>query len=96
MQLWSRHYTALGVSLVFNPVTKRCCQRHEQNLAGDMNENVKPVLCSFDADITLLLSVEEEEEYLARSLKAATNSCADLVPCPQANCDGVAVTGGGA
>ncbi len=61
-----------------------------------MNEDVIPVLCSFDADITLLLSVKEEEEYLARSLKAATNSCADLVPCPQANCDGVAVTGGGA
>lgn len=40
--------------------------------------------------------MEEEQEYLARSLKAATNSCADLVPCPLANCDGVAVSGGGA
>ena len=52
--------------------------------------------CSFDADIPLLLSVEEEEQYLARSLKAATNSSPDLLPCPTADCEGVAVTGGGA
>ncbi len=51
--------------------------------------------CTLDADIPLLLTVEEEEQYLERSLKAAANSCADLVPCPQPNCDGVAVAGQG-
>ncbi|KAK9901691.1 hypothetical protein WJX75_008551 [Coccomyxa subellipsoidea] len=50
--------------------------------------------CSFDADITLLLCVEEEEQYLARSLKAATNASPDLLPCQKADCDGVAVAGG--
>ncbi|EIE20626.1 hypothetical protein COCSUDRAFT_57197 [Coccomyxa subellipsoidea C-169] len=49
--------------------------------------------CSLDADIPLLLSVEEEEQYLARSLKAATNACPDLLPCPRADCEGVAVGG---
>lgn len=49
-----------------------------------------------DADIPLLLSVEEEEQYLARSLKAATNACPDLLPCPRADCEGVAVGGEGA
>lgn len=43
----------------------------------------------------LLLTVEEEEQYLERSLKAAANSCADLVPCPQPNCEGMAVAGQG-
>lgn len=52
--------------------------------------------CSLDADITLLLCVEEEEQYLARSLKAATNASPDLLPCQKADCDGVAVAGGGA
>ena len=51
--------------------------------------------CTLDADIPLLLTVEEEEQYLERSLKAAANSCADLAPCPQPNCDGVAVAGQG-
>ncbi|BDA42122.1 probable ATP-dependent RNA helicase DEAH11, chloroplastic at C-terminar half [Coccomyxa sp. Obi] len=79
------------------------CQRRRDDLersaaAGDVDggQTNGPAswCCSFDADITLLLSVEEEQEYLARSLKAATNSCADLVPCPQANCEGMAVSGG--
>lgn len=52
--------------------------------------------CSLDADITLLLTVKEEEQYLERSLKAAANSSADLVPCPQPNCEGMAVAGQGA
>jgi hypothetical protein len=52
--------------------------------------------CSLDADVTLLLSEEEEEQYQQRSLKAALNSTAGLVPCPQAGCEGVAVAGGGA
>ena len=51
--------------------------------------------CTLDADIPLLLTLEEEEQYLERSLKAAANSCADLVPCPQPNCEGVAVAGKG-
>ncbi len=51
--------------------------------------------CTLDADIPLLLTVEEEEQYLERSLKAAANSCAELVPCPQPNCKGMAVTGQG-
>ena len=51
--------------------------------------------CTLDADMPLLLTVEEEEQYLERSLKAAANSCADLVPCPQPNCEGMAVAGKG-
>ena len=46
--------------------------------------------------MTLLLSAEEEELFLQRSLKAALNSTAGLVPCPQAGCEGIAVAGGGA
>ena len=37
----------------------------------------------------------EEEQYLQRSLKAAANACADLVPCPQPGCEGMAVAGKG-
>jgi len=44
----------------------------------------------------VLLSVEEEEQYLQRSLIAATNACPDLLPCPKAGCQGVAAAGGGA
>ena len=51
--------------------------------------------CTLDADMPLLLTVEEEQQYLERSLKAAANSCSDLVPCPKPNCDGVAVAGAG-
>ena len=40
--------------------------------------------------------MEEEEHYLERSLKAAANSCAELVTCPRPDCKGVAVTGLGA
>ncbi|CAL5223008.1 g5459 [Coccomyxa viridis] len=49
--------------------------------------------CTLDADVPLLLTAEEEKQYLKRSLKAAVNSCADLVQCPQPNCEGVAVAG---
>ena len=51
--------------------------------------------CTLDADIPLLLTIEEEEQYLERSLKAAANSCPDLVPCPQPDCKGMAVAGAG-
>ena len=61
----------------------------------DIPSGTNPWCCTLDADIPLLLTVEEEEHYLERSLKAAANSCADLVPCPQANCEGVAVAGPG-
>ena len=40
--------------------------------------------------------VQEEAQYLARSLMAAVNSGADLVPCVRADCRGAAVGGGGA
>ena len=51
--------------------------------------------CTLDADVPLLLTVEEEEQYLERSRKAARNSCANLVPCPQPDCEGMAVVGQG-
>ena len=52
--------------------------------------------CStLDADIPLLLTVEEEQHYLERSLKAARNSCAYLMPCPQPDCEGMAAFGQG-
>ena len=39
---------------------------------------------------------QEEAQYLARSLKAALNSAADLVPCARPGCEGAAVAGKGA
>ncbi|KAK9846018.1 hypothetical protein WJX81_008504 [Elliptochloris bilobata] len=51
--------------------------------------------CSLDADLWLLLTEEEEAEYLARSVRAAAQRCADLVPCPAAGCEGLAVAGHG-
>ena len=51
--------------------------------------------CTLDADVYLLLTVEEEQQYMERSLKAAVNSCAALVPCPQPDCKGMAVAGQG-
>lgn len=47
-----------------------------------------------DADLWVLLTEEEEAEYLARSVRAAAQRCADLVPCPAPGCDGLAVAGG--
>ena len=61
----------------------------------DAPGGAKDWCCSFDADVPLLLSVEEEEQYLARSLKAALNASACLFPCPQPGCEGCAVAGGG-
>ena len=40
--------------------------------------------------------LQEEAQYLARSLKAAVNSGADLVACERAGCEGAAVAGTGA
>ena len=37
--------------------------------------------CTLDADVHLLLTVEEEQQYLERSRKAARNSYA-LIWCP--------------
>lgn len=67
----------------------------EANIAEASPNGPSAWCCSLDADIPLLLTVEEEEQYLERSLKAAANSCADLVPCPQPDCEGVAVAGRG-
>ncbi len=51
--------------------------------------------CTLDADVHLLLTVEEEQQYLERSRKAARTLCANLVPCPQPDCEGMAVVGQG-
>ena len=51
--------------------------------------------CTLDADVHLLLTVEEEQQYLERSRKAARDLCANLVPCPQPDCEGMAVVGQG-
>ena len=48
-----------------------------------------------DPDIPLLLTVPEEEQYLERILKAAAKACANLVPCPQPGCEGMAAAGKG-
>ena len=51
---------------------------------------------SMDADLWLLLTEEEEAQYLARSVRAAAQRCADLVPCMAPGCEGLAVAGNGA
>ena len=51
--------------------------------------------CTLIADIPLLLTVEEEQQYLERSFKTARNSCAYLMPCPQPDCEGMAAFGQG-
>ena len=51
---------------------------------------------SMDADLWLLLTEEEEAQYLARSVRAAAQRCADLVPCPAPGCEGLAVADRGA
>ncbi|KAL0044049.1 hypothetical protein WJX82_005848 [Trebouxia sp. C0006] len=45
---------------------------------------------SLDADVHMLLTHEEEEEYLSKSLKAAAHRYGSLVQCPKPDCEGVA------
>ncbi|KAK9822582.1 hypothetical protein WJX74_007272 [Apatococcus lobatus] len=48
------------------------------------------ICCNLDADVQLLLDGDEYEGYLNKSLKAATHRDADLVQCPQPDCEGIA------
>lgn len=49
--------------------------------------------CSLDGDIQFLLTCEEGEQYLERSLNAAALSSPGLAPCPLPNCKGMAIAG---
>ena len=51
--------------------------------------------CTLDADVPQLLTTKEQQQYLERSVKAAARFRADLVPCPQPDCEGIAVAGQG-
>ena len=80
-----------------DPACAKCAaRRRAAGPDGGGGGNARHWCCSLDADVTLLLSVEEEELFLQRSLRAALNSTADLLPCPQVGCEGIAVAGGGA
>ena len=51
--------------------------------------------CNLDADVPRLLTAKEEQQYLERQLRAEARFRNDLVPCPQPDCEGVAVIGQG-
>lgn len=48
-----------------------------------------------DPDIWMVLTEEEQAEYLACSVRAAGQRSADLVPCPMPGCAGLAVASTG-
>lgn len=50
---------------------------------------------SMDPDIWMVLTEEEQAEYLACSVRAAGQRSADLVPCPMPGCAGLAVASTG-
>lgn len=51
--------------------------------------------CCMDPDVALLLTPEEQAEYLQCSIRVGINSSPDLIPCPQPDCTGAAVVGTG-
>ena len=61
--------------------------------AGCVPEGPNAWCCSLDGDVPFLLTCEEEEQYLERSLNAAAMSSPGLALCPQSNCKGVAIAG---
>ena len=73
------------------------CEARKQALQGaDPPATPAEWCCNLDGDVNLLLSLEELEEYTAKSLKAAGNRVRDLVPCPKADCEGLTVADEGA
>ena len=86
------------------PIACPVCKAAGREAACDMCEARKLMLqeggqpvaasewcCNLDGDLYTLLTDEEEAEFIVKSLKAAAHE-ADLVPCPQKGCEGLAAT----
>lgn len=92
-QKWSRgvltHTVWLCSQLEFPlacPVCKAgpspACVHCEEVVRGHTNERY----CSIDPDVQLVLSPEEYEDYMDKSMKFASNRDSELTSCPKPDC----------
>ena len=58
------------------------CVHCEEVVRGHTNERY----CSIDPDVQLLLSPEEYEDYMDKSMKFASNRDSELTSCPKPDC----------
>ena len=58
------------------------CVHCEEVLRGHTNER----FCSIDPDVQLVLSPEEYEDYMDKSMKFASNRDSELTACPKPDC----------
>ena len=58
------------------------CLHCEEVVRGHTNERY----CSIDPDVQLVLSPEEYEDYMDKSLKFASNRDSELTRCPKPDC----------
>ncbi|KAL0051996.1 hypothetical protein WJX82_006165 [Trebouxia sp. C0006] len=63
------------------------CVHCEEVVRGHTNERY----CSIDPDVQLVLSPEEYEDYMDKSMKFASNRDSELTSCPKPDCQGMAV-----
>ncbi|KAL3158447.1 hypothetical protein ABBQ38_010681 [Trebouxia sp. C0009 RCD-2024] len=63
------------------------CVHCEEVVRGHTNERY----CSIDPDVQLLLSPEEYQDYMDKSMKFASNRDSELTSCPKPDCQGMAV-----
>ena len=58
------------------------CVHCEEVVRGHTNERY----CSIDPDVQLVLSPEEYEDYMDKSMKFASNRDSELTSCPKPDC----------
>ncbi len=58
------------------------CVHCEEVVRGRTNERY----CSIDPDVQLVLSPEEYEDYMDKSMKFASNRDSELTSCPKPDC----------
>ena len=85
-----------GLCAEWTSFREQCTQPSETCTIAQCRLRLGCGMRSMDADLWLLLTEEEEGEYLARSVRAAAQRSADLVPCTAPGCEGLAVAGRGA